>query len=401
MKISGIICEYNPLHNGHLYHLEQVRRGGAEGIVAVMSGNFVQRGDAALLDKFTRARLAIEGGVDLVLELPVPYALAPAENFAMGGVALLTALGNVQEISFGSECGDIHLLSQAAQACQVCKTDYADVMDDFLRSGYSYPEVLSQMVGQLYGEETAAVLRSPNNTLAIAYLNALSALGSEMQPFTVQRKGAEHDSLHVDADASIASATFIRQQIAIGEEEQCRAMMPGFSYRMLREHDRAGRIATLKNLERVLLYKLRTTSIQELAATAEVGQGLENRIYRERTADSLENLLAAIKTKRYTMARLRRILLHLLLGIQNADMQQLPPYGRILALNDTGKQVLRESKLTRTLPFSHRLSELARTSQAAYRCAKLDAMATDIYQLACSNIGTAQQDYRRKMTISK
>ena len=105
MKISGIICEYNPLHNGHLYHLEQVRRGGAEGIVAVMSGNFVQRGDAALLDKFTRARLAIEGGVDLVLELPVPYALAPAENFAMGGVALLTALGNVQEISFGSVRG--------------------------------------------------------------------------------------------------------------------------------------------------------------------------------------------------------------------------------------------------------------------------------------------------------
>lgn len=121
MKISGIICEYNPLHNGHLYHLEQVRRAGAEGIVAVMSGNFVQRGDAALLDKFTRARLAIEGGVDLVLELPVPYALAPAENFAMGGVALLTALGNVQEISFGSECGDIRLLSQAAEACGSAK----------------------------------------------------------------------------------------------------------------------------------------------------------------------------------------------------------------------------------------------------------------------------------------
>lgn len=181
MKISGIICEYNPLHNGHLYHLEQVRRAGA-GIVAVMSGNFVQRGDAALLDKFTRARLAIEGGVDLVLELPVPYALAPAENFAMGGVALLTALGNVQEISFGSECGDIRLLSQAAEACRVCKTDYADVMDDFLRSGYSYPEVLSQMVGQLYGAETAAVLRHPNNTLAIAYLNAIHEMDSPCVP---------------------------------------------------------------------------------------------------------------------------------------------------------------------------------------------------------------------------
>lgn len=401
MKISGLICEYNPLHNGHLYHLQKMREHGADAIVAIMSGNFVQRGDVAVLDKFTRAKLAVYSGVDLVIELPAAHALAPAEAFAIGGVSLLHALGNVSELSFGSECGNLDLLMQAADACRIAREEYPDVMQEFLRGGYHYPTVICNMVENMYGPETAAVLQQPNNTLAIAYLNALSALGSEMQPFTVQRKGAEHDSLHVDADASIASATFIRQQIAIGEEEQCRAMMPGFSYRMLREHDRAGRIATLKNLERVLLYKLRTTSIQELAATAEVGQGLENRIYRERTADSLENLLAAIKTKRYTMARLRRILLHLLLGIQNADMQQLPPYGRILALNDTGKQVLRESKLTRTLPFSHRLSELARTSQAAYRCAKLDAMATDIYQLACSNIGTAQQDYRRKMTISK
>ena len=220
MKISGIICEYNPLHNGHLYHLEQVRRGGAEGIVAVMSGNFVQRGDAALLDKFTRARLAIEGGVDLVLELPVPYALAPAENFAIGGVALLTALGNVQEISFGSECGDIHLLSQAAQACQVCKTDYADVMDDFLRSGYSYPEVLSQMVGQLYGEETAAVLRSPNNTLAIAYLNAIEEMDSPLQPMTIPRRGAGHNSSQPAPDGT-ASATYIRQFFAEAGVELC------------------------------------------------------------------------------------------------------------------------------------------------------------------------------------
>lgn len=161
MKISGIICEYNPLHNGHLYHLSQVREGGADGIVAVMSGNFVQRGDAAILDKFTRARLAIQAGVDLVLELPVPYALAPAENFAMGGVALLTALGNVDEISFGSESGDIQLLAQAAEACNICKTEYADVMDDFLRSGYSYPEVLSQMVSQLYDEKPRQFCVSP------------------------------------------------------------------------------------------------------------------------------------------------------------------------------------------------------------------------------------------------
>ena len=252
MKISGIICEYNPLHNGHLYHLEQVRRGGAEGIVAVMSGNFVQRGDAALLDKFTRARLAIEGGVDLVLELPVPYALAPAENFAMGGVALLTALGNVQEISFGSECGDIHLLSQAAQACQVCKTDYADVMDDFLRSGYSYPEVLSQMVGQLYGEETAAVLRSPNNTLAIAYLNAIEEMDSPLQPMTIPRRGAGHNSSQPAPDGT-ASATYIRQFFAEGGD--CRRMMPSYAWHALREAKQNGHSASMEYLERLILYK--------------------------------------------------------------------------------------------------------------------------------------------------
>ena len=246
MKISGLICEYNPLHNGHLYHLQKMREHGADAIVAIMSGNFVQRGDVAVLDKFTRAKLAVYSGVDLVIELPAAHALAPAEAFAMGGVSLLHALGNVSELSFGSECGNLDLLMQAADACRIAREEYPDVMQEFLRGGYHYPTVICNMVENMYGPETAAVLQQPNNTLAIAYLNALSALGSEMQPFTVQRKGAEHDSLHVDADASIASATFIRQQIAIGEEEQCRAMMPGFSYRMLREHDRAGRIATLK-----------------------------------------------------------------------------------------------------------------------------------------------------------
>ena len=293
MKISGIICEYNPLHNGHLYHLEQVRRGGAEGIVAVMSGNFVQRGDAALLDKFTRARLAIEGGVDLVLELPVPYALAPAENFAMGGVALLTALGNVQEISFGSECGDIHLLSQAAQACQVCKTDYADVMDDFLRSGYSYPEVLSQMVGQLYGEETAAVLRSPNNTLAIAYLNAIEEMDSPLQPMTIPRKGAGHNSSQPAPDGT-ASATYIRQFFAEGGD--CRRMMPSYAWHAPREAKQNGHIASMEYLERLILYKLRTTDADDLHDIAEIGQGLEHRLYKaKRSALAAHRLIAPEK----------------------------------------------------------------------------------------------------------
>ena len=397
MKISGIICEYNPLHNGHLYHLEQVRRAGAEGIVAVMSGNFVQRGDAALLDKFTRARLAIEGGVDLVLELPVPYALAPAENFAMGGVALLTALGNVQEISFGSECGDIRLLSQAAEACRVCKTDYADVMDDFLRSGYSYPEVLSQMVGQLYGAETAAVLRHPNNTLAIAYLNAIHEMDSPLRPMTIQRRGAGHNSSQPGPDGT-ASATYIRQFFADGGD--CRRMMPSYAWHALREAQQAGHVASMSYLERLILYKLRTTDPDELHDIAEIGQGLEHRLYKAKRSASLEELLQTIRTKRYPMARLRRILLHILLDIRTADIQNYPAYGRILAFNDTGREILKDSKEKRLLPFSHSLAELAHTSPTAGRCAALESQATDIYQLSRPGIGQGESDFRRKITIS-
>ena len=397
MKISGIICEYNPLHNGHLYHLEQVRQSGAEGIVAVMSGNFVQRGDAAVLDKFTRAKLAIQGGVDLVLELPVPYALAPAENFAMGGVALLTALGNVREISFGSESGDIRLLSQAAQACRVCKTEYADVMDDFLRSGYSYPEVLSQMVGQLYGAETAAVLRHPNNTLAIAYLNAMEELRSPLKPVTIQRRGAGHNSVQPASDGT-ASATYIRQFFSEGGD--CRRMMPAYAWRALRDAAQAGHTASMQYLERLILYKLRTSDPEELHHIAEIGQGLEHRLYKAKRASSLTELLGNIQTKRYPMARLRRILLHILLDIRTSDMQQLPSYGRILAFNDTGREILRDSKSKRLLPFSHSLAELAHTGAAAGRCAALESQSTDIYQLARREIGKGESDFRRRIALS-
>ncbi len=396
MKISGIICEYNPLHNGHLYHLEQVRRSGADAIVAVMSGNFVQRGDAAILDKFIRAKLAIQGGVDLVIELPVPYALAPAENFALGGMALLSALGNVDEISFGSECGDIDMLMQTAQACRISKTEYADVMEDFLRSGYSYPEVLSQMVGQIAGSEAAAVLSQPNNTLAIAYLNALEILGSKIRPVTIRRRGASHNSTQPAADGT-ASATYIRQYFSEGGD--CRRMMPGFAWKALHEAEESGHTGSMQNLERLILYKLRTTDPDQMQDIAEIGQGLEHRLYHAKRASSLEELLSAIQTKRYPMARLRRILLHILLDIHHGDMQGTPPYGRVLAFNEVGREVLRESKRTRRLPFSHSLAELAQTSPEAGRCAALESQSTDIYQLSRMVIGKGESDFRRRTAM--
>ena len=165
MKVSGIICEYNPFHNGHLYHIRRTRENGATHIVAVMSGNFVQRGDTAVMDKLERARLAVRSGADLVIELPVQYSLASAENFASGAVHLLDALGAVDELSFGSECGDTEKLRRAMETVDLAAVTRADEIRSIMEKGYTYPRALNSVVNG-YDPEAAAIIAEPNNTLA-------------------------------------------------------------------------------------------------------------------------------------------------------------------------------------------------------------------------------------------
>ena len=256
------------------------------------------------------------------------------------------------------------------------------------------------MVEQLYGTEVAEVLLEPNNTLAVEYLNAMHTLKSSLEPYTVQRRGAGHHSLLLgeerpeEGTAGIASATYIRNCIQNGVD--CRRTVPEYCYQTLQEMEEAGQIADIHYLERILLYQLRTTSAENLRTIAEIGQGLEHRLYQARSATSLENLLEILQTKRYPLARLRRILIHVLLDIRKSDTKGLPPYGRILAFNDMGRQILRCSKDSRGIPFSHSLKELSKLNPAASRCASLDAKATDIFYLAMPEVGTAAMDYRRK-----
>ncbi len=414
MKVSGVICEYNPLHNGHLHHLKSIRENGADAVVAVMSGNFMQRGDVAIMEKLVRANLALKAGADLVIELPVIWSLSPADQFAAGGVTILDALQVVDEISFGCECNDIELLKTAADVCRTCQTEYADTLRHFTRQGNSYPAVLQELVTQIAGPDVASVLSQPNNTLAISYLNALSDIKSRIQPFAVQRRGAAHDSFNVvsnadanfqssceDEDQSLfASASYIRK--CLDEGIDCHGMVPSASWKEITWAKKNGTFANLRNLERIILYKIRTMEPEEIAEFAEVGaQGLANRIYKARTASSLDELMELLRTKRYPAARLRRILLHILIGIKKEDINTLPPYGRILAFNNTGKKVLAYSKGIRKIPFSNSPSKLSDCSAAAKRCAYLESKATDIYQLACDTIGTAGSDYTKSIRISK
>ena len=396
MKISGIICEYNPFHNGHLYHLNETRKNGATHIVAVMSGNFVQRGDVAVINKFERAKAAVRCGVDLVIELPVAYCLSSAETYAKGAMYILKGLGCVDELSFGSECGDLSLLTAAVKASYACAR--MPELEDLMKLGNSYPKALQILVRHNYGDEIGRLFGQPNNTLAIEYLKAMIAVKLKIQPFTVKRNEL-HDAMM--PTGKIASASLIRQLME-SQTDDYDDLVPEDSSEAISACAAAGMVARFEHLERILLYKLRTASAEEISGLPEVGQGLENKILSARNETSLESMLLAMKSKRYTMARIRRILLDLLIGIQPKDTDAPPPYGRILALSERGRDILSAAKQAgTTLPYATSLAKLAELGGACKECSDLEARATAVYSLAQRTIQPADADYKQMIGLIK
>lgn len=397
MKISGIICEYNPFHNGHLHHIRETRKNGATHIVAVMSGNFVQRGDVAVMDKLERAKLAVRSGVDLVIELPVQYCLSSAENFAAGAVWLLDSLGVVEELSFGSECGDIKKLYNALGTIQKVALSCHDEIINIMEKGYTYPKALNSVING-FDPQTASVISEPNNLLAIEYLRAMIKFSSKMKPFTVKRAGTAHDG--TVTSGNITSASDIRSRLATEKSVPLiRPYTTSLWGDALESAMHKGETASLGRLERVMLYKLRTSSPQDISLINDVGQGLEHRIYGARMAGSLDELFFTVKTKRYTMARIRRIMLSVLLGITKEDMKHLPPFGRILAFNERGRDILAQAKGVTSIPYASSIAKLSQLGETAKRFADIEIRASDVYGLSLGTVTSAQKDYRAKIMI--
>ena len=406
MKTYGIICEYNPFHNGHIYQIEETKKNtGADHIVAVMSGNFVQRGEPALMDKFKRAEIAVKNGADLVIELPVQYSLANAELFARCGVMLLGALRCVEGISFGSECGSVEDLQKCADAVREVSTP--ENIKPLLEKGVPYPEAVQQLVSYKYGPLVGDLLNSPNNILAVEYLKSLKILGlDKIKPYTVKRSGAEHDG--EEHSENIASGSYIRRLIDDGEDFS--AFVPKETLEAVNAYDDNDLLCWFENFERVILYRLRTMSPPELAATPDVGQGLENRIFQAaRVATSLDDLLEKIKVPRYPMARIKRILFNALLGIKLDDLKVPPMYGRILALNDRGTDILKlagslpEDKLS--IPFSSSLKDFMNNNnnnnKNLMRSIGMATVAGDIYTLGSRNIRPSGMDFTSRIFFDK
>lgn len=390
MQAAGIIIEYNPMHCGHVYLLEQVRgRLGADtAFIGVMSGNFVQRGDFAIVRKHARAQAAVESGVDLVLELPLPWAVGSAERFADGGVQVLMKTGLVSHIAFGSECGDAYVLQRVAEALLSPELD--ELVRRELTKGDSFAAARQRALAALLPPEDAALLESPNNILGVEYCKALLRRGSAIRPMTVKRKGASYHGSELTEE--LPSATLVRSLLREGERKLALGRMPEAMARVYEREEASGRAPVFReNCERAILARLRSMTEADFAALDEGREGLYHRLYEaSRTAVSVEEVLETAKTKRYAYARLSRMVLWAWLGLTPTDFPAEVPYLRVLAANGTGRALLARMREAASVPVLTKPANVRLLGPEAQALFALEARASDLYTLAYPDLSAAR-----------
>lgn len=386
MKTAAVVAEYNPFHSGHKYQLQKTRAAGASHIVAVMSGNFVQRGEAAIYDKYLRASAAVKCGADLVVELPLPWATGTAQTFARGAVGLAKALGNVDMLSFGCENSDLPALERLADT--LYSEEYENVISSLLPQNKTFASIRQSAVESLCGADVAKLLEKPNNILAVEYIAAAKNTGCNFEFNAVSRVGDGYNE-SVYSGNGFASATAVRETIRSNSFNP--SLVPE-EVRDLYTQD----FSDFSRLDTAVLSKLRTLPVEDIARAPDISEGLENRIYSAiREAVSVEDLLERIKTKRYTAARIRRIVLSLFLDVRAEDSLGTPPYIRILACNEKGKEILNCTKPD--LPVVGRASQLKSLDGRAGEIFALECGADDVYALSFAPARECGAYYKTKI----
>ena len=388
MNVLGIIAEYNPFHNGHLHHLqESVRLTEPDFTVCVMSGDFTQRGEPAMADKWIRASMAVKNGVDLVLELPFAYACNNAEYFAAGAVGILDRLGCVTHLSFGSEAGDLGALSEAAEYLAYEEEELKISIREFADQGMSFPKARYEAVKKCKGASISDVLKDANNILAVEYLKQLHLTDSCIEPITVKRYGTGyHDR---KAFENIASASAIRRLISGSNRfSGISDYIPVESYQVLQDID-MGVNLTFNDFYRLLIYKILTSKTEELGNVLSATEGLENRVKKASSESvDMDSLIKAILSKRYTATRIGRLLTHILIGLDKESFKFISDrricYARVLGFNRKGASLLKRIKKEErnTIPVLTNINrEIGRDSDE-WRLLSYDIAASDIYNLA-------------------
>lgn len=400
MKVLGIIAEYNPFHNGHLYHLRESKELiGADFVVAVMSGNFVQRGEPALLDKWNRARIAVENGIDLVIELPFAFACNNSEMFARGAIDILNGLGCVTHLSFGSEEGELTGISQIAEYITQENEEFKEALKDSLNSGYSFASSRERAINTVLGLDLSTVLRGSNNILGIEYLKQLKYTKSTIIPITIKRKGPEYNE--DKAYGEIASATHIRNLCRVREDVA--GYLPVQTFNAMNNYDKLADVEDFYKLLRLNLLKM---SREELGRVYAVNEGLENKILKNIVhSNNYGELIAKTVSKRYTETRIKRILIQSLLGLNkeifNNIINEKINYCRILGFNPKGAELLKQVKdrECNTLPLLTNINKEVKDGDPINQLLHFDILASNIYHLAADRDLYLNSDYVKKPFI--
>lgn len=387
MKVLGITAEYNPFHNGHKYHIEKSREiTGADCVVAVMSGNFTQRGEAAILDKWERSRLAVENGADLIVELPFIYACSRAQTFAEGAVDILCGLG-AQTISFGSESGDISRLAGLAKALKQSAGELSTVRDKHMQKGASFAKAGELAAEEVLGKEAASLMISPNNILALEYLKRIyhwNEQGRIIEPVTVKRYGSGY--FEENSETGFAGASAIRK---MKDSEEFIKYVPENVANALRGNEEnvsctAAECAlhAEENFFRLVRSEIVKSSPEALAQVYHMGEGLENKLKKEIVAaENMAELVSAVVSRRYTEAAVRRLLTYVLLGIREYEPAKAV-YGRVLAANETGRKLLGAlKKEDEHMPLITNINKDELNNEKVQACLAYDVLASDMYNL--------------------
>lgn len=381
MNAAGIVVEYNPFHNGHAFHLDSTKKmTHADIIVAVMSGQFLQRGEPALLPKWYRAEMALKAGADIVIELPYQFSTQKADTFAFGGVSILASMG-CQSLCFGSESGNIELFQATLTFLEEHKEVFERTIKNYMVEGVSYPAAISAAYTKLRPSDAVLDLSRPNNILGIEYIRAIKKLRAPINAITIERSSADyHDETF--SSESIASATSIRKKIFSAEEglDEIKPYVPFSTYVLLKQYAKNyGTFHSWENYWPYLRFRLMHSTPEELAEIYEVEEGLENRLIRVAlSANSFHDFMSQVKTKRYTWTRLQRICLHILTNTKKNEMKtrmEKVSYMRLLGMTEKGRKYLNSRKAHLPIPLISKISSYKADNIA------LDIRASRVYAM--------------------
>ena len=395
-NILGIVAEYNPLHNGHLYHIQNAKeRTNAEYVVAVITGNFTQRGNTSIVNKWEKARMALNANVDLVIELPTLYSISSAENFADGAIKIFKQLG-VTHISFGMETSNIADLNNIAKVLESEPDEYKSLLKEELKKGNSFPKARQNaLVNYLKEEKYEEVIKGSNNILAIEYLKAIKKQKANIIPVGIKREKVFYHSKKIIDE--FASSTGIRYLLSRNQFDDITKVVPSSTFSILVDNINNGTYTKdLSDFSNLIIYKLRTMTKSEIANLPEVSEGLENLIKSSVTkTNNINEFINMVNSKRYTKTKIQRIMLYALLGITKQDMDmscKVMPYIRVLGFNNKGKKIISRIENNNVIT-SVKKFEQSNSNRRYRRMLEIDKNATDIYTIAYIKNSCSGLDY--------